>query len=96
MLSPLHVGFGELASITDAMPTNVVACFKNLSVFNDRSLRRLKESNFDRNLEALRKFPNWEKVLVIDLKREIEWERTQELRKRMAIYVDAAENFETS
>ena len=96
MLSPLHVGFGELASITDAMPARVVAYFKNLSVFNDKSLRRLKESNFDKNLEALLKFPNWEKVLVINLKREIETERTQELRRRLAIYAGAAENLETS
>jgi len=96
LLSPLHVGFGELAAITDALPADVVASFKNLSVFNDKSLRRLKESNFDRNLEALRKFPNWEKVVVMNLNREIESQRTQELRRRMEIYAGAAERFETS
>jgi len=58
LLSPLHIGFGELAAITNAMPAKVVAHLKNLSVFNDKSLRRLKQSNFDKILEALRKFPN--------------------------------------
>lgn len=95
-LNSLHVFFGELATITNLISADVVARFGNLSVFNDISLLRLKESAYDVNLEALRKFPNWENVLVLNIDGDVSWTWTQGLRKKMAIYAGAAEDANTS
>ena len=95
-LNPLHVGFGELATIKNLIPAGVVACFKKLSVFNDRSLKQLKESGHDVNLEALCKFPDWKTVLVVNMEGEVQPERTEELRMRVAAYAGAAGHIKTS
>ena len=95
-LNPLHVSFGELAIIKNLIPADVVACVKKLSVFNDRSLKRLKESGYDVNLEALCRFPDWKTVLVLNLEGDVQPERTEELRMRVAAYAGAAGHVKTS